>query len=811
MKIRALLLCLVAFGLTAETTYQKPPQAIQDILNAPAPPSLVVSPTKKHALVTQPVRYPSIAEVSAPMLRLAGVRIDPRTNGIHLAGNITGLSLMTLPDGKTTPVQLPARARIGRPAFSPDGKLFAFPNYTDQGIELWVAETATGKARMISGLKLNLVMSRSNPFEDRSDLDWLGDSKTLLVPAVPPGRGPAPLSAGPPKGPAIQESYGKGGAVPTFQDMLKNPHDEALFTYYATAQLMFVDTQNGKTSAVGKPAIVLGAQPSPSGKFVLVTHAHAPFSYLHPATMFPQEIEVWSDTGAVARKIASRPLQERASLGGEYVPPGPRSPEWIPTEPSTVVWVEAMDGGNLKEKVPHRDKVMMSRLPAQPEPVELVKTEHRFQGIEFGEKGDLAFVRDFERDRRWVRTFRINPKNPSAPPVLVWSRNNQDRYKDPGNPVTKMLASGHRAIAQDGDSIYLSGNGASPQGDYPFLDRFHLATAKSDRLFQSDPERYETFVSLLADDGSSMVIRRESPSEPPNYYLKTCCSGEKMLTAYKDPAPAMRGVKKQLVTYKRADGVPLSFTLYLPPDYKAGTRLPAMMWSYPREFNDASTAGQISGSQKRFNYPGGASHLFYLLAGYAILDDATIPIIGTPETVNDTYVEQLVAGAKAAIDKGAEMGVIDPDRVGVGGHSYGGFMTANLLAHSDLFRAGVARSGAYNRTLTPFGFQTERRTFWEARETYLRMSPFLVADKIKEPILFIHGEADNNTGTFPIQSERMYAAVRGNGGFTRLVMLPHESHGYQAKESVEHALYEMIAWFDKYVKNAPPRGAASGQ
>lgn len=135
-------------------------------------------------------------------------------------------------------------------------------------------------------------------------------------------------------------------------------------------------------------------------------------------------------------------------------------------------------------------------------------------------------------------------------------------------------------------------------------------------------------------------------------------------------------------------------------------------------------------------------------------------------------------------------------------------MTANLLAHSDLFRAGIARSGAYNRTLTPFGFQSERRTFWEAPEMYAKVSPFWYADKIKEPILLIHGEADNNQGTFPIQSERMFAAIRGNGGTARLVMLPLEAHGYAAKESTEHTLFEMVQWFDKWVKNAKPRGSS---
>jgi dipeptidyl aminopeptidase/acylaminoacyl peptidase len=413
---------------------------------------------------------------------------------------------------------------------------------------------------------------------------------------------------------------------------------------------------------------------------------------------------------------------------------------------------------------------------------------------------------DFERDKRWVRTFVFDTDQPATPPKLLWERNQRDRYNDRGTPVTR-LVNGQRAILQDGDSIYLEGDGASPEGDRPFLDRFNLKTLKSERIFRSDSKSYEGVVALLSDDGSKFITRRESPTEAPNYYvLSTNGDGPRALTQFPDPTPQLRSIKKQLVTYKRADGVQCSFTLYLPPNYKEGTRLPTVVWAYPLEFSDASTAGQISGSTQKATSIVGPSHLFFLLEGYAVLDNATMPVVGSPETVNNTYVEQIVMSAKAAIDKATEMGVTDPDRVGVGGHSYGAFMTANLLAHSDLFRAGIARSGAYNRTLTPFGFQSERRTIWEAPELYLKVSPFMFAQKINEPMLMIHGEADDNTGTFPIQSERMYQAMKGNGATVRLVMLPHEAHGYAGRESIEHVLYEMIAWFDKYVKNAPARG-----
>jgi dipeptidyl aminopeptidase/acylaminoacyl peptidase len=489
----------------------------------------------------------------------------------------------------------------------------------------------------------------------------------------------------------------------------------------------------------------------------------------------------------------------------EGVSTGPRNFNWRPTDPATLVWVEALDGGDTRKKVSPRDVVKTLKAPFTGQPVDMVKTEHRFAGMTWGEKDGLVFVRDMDRNRRWSRTFLLNADNPSQQARIIWDRSLQDRYNDPGSPVMKRLPNGQAVIHQVGDQIFLSGQGSSPKGDRPFLDRFDLKTLKSERLFQCDDSSYESFVALLADDGSRFITRYETQSTPPNYFVRAAGAADKQaLTNFPDPTPQLRGIKKQLVRYKRKDGVDLSFTLYLPPDYREGTRLPTVVWAYPLEFGDAATAGQVTGSDNRFTTFGGMSHLFFALLGYAVLDGATMPVIGDPETMNNTYVEQIVASAEAAIDKAVEMGVTDRSRVGVGGHSYGAFMTANLLANSDLFKAGIARSGAYNRTLTPFGFQSERRTFWEAPEMYFKVSPFMKADKLKEPILLIHGEADNNSGTHPIQSDRMYQAIKGNGGNVRYVTLPLEAHGYAARESIEHTLWEMITWMDKYVKGMQP-------
>jgi len=804
--------------------YQKAPQPISDILSARPTPLVQLSPNGKWLLAADRLAYPPVADLAQPMLRLAGLRINPATNGRHHPPRFVALTLFDVATGKTHKITgLPANPYLSLPDWSPDGTKFAFTNTTTDGIELWVGNVDTAKAEEFTGFKISGVLG--------DPVQWMPDSKTLLVQTVPSGRGNPPAEPKTPDGPVIQESDGKRAPVRTYEDLLENRHDEDLFDYYATAQLTRVtlphsahlgpirasiDVASGG-GKIGKPGIFSRVDPSPDGKHLLVSRIHRPYSYILPESEFPRDVEVWDLAGKVEYRVASLPLEEHVPIEG--VPLGPRDYQWVPAQPATLTWAEALDGGDPKAKAPFRDKIMMLKAPFTDQPTEMVKLEQRFvpagsgfggfrsgSAIEWGENG-LGLVRDYNRDRRWQRTFLIDISRADQQSRLIWERSVRDRYRDPGSPLMRTLDNGKRVMRQEGKSIFLVGSGASQKGEFPFLDRFDLETLKSERIFQSGDGQYESVVALLSDDGTQFLTRHESPTEPPNYFVRAANSAEKKaLTNFPDPAPQLHGITKHLVTYKRADGVQLSFTLYLPANYKQGERLPTIVWAYPLEFNDADTAGQVSGSQYRFTTITGISHLFLLTQGYAVLDNATMPVVGDPETMNNTYVEQIVASAKAAIDKAVEMGVTDPSRVGVGGHSYGAFMTANLLAHSDLFRAGVARSGAYNRTLTPFGFQSERRTIWEAPEMYIKVSPFMHADKIRHPILLIHGMADDNSGTFPIQSERMYQAIKGNGGIVRYVQLPYEAHGYLARESTEHTLWEMVTWFDKWVKNASPSG-----
>jgi dipeptidyl aminopeptidase/acylaminoacyl peptidase len=805
--LEAFTLCALTGGAqTGPPRYEKPPQAVLDVLNAPVTPEVSVSPTRDIALFYTRVLYPPIADLAQPMLRLAGVRINPANNGEHNPPRFTGYLLKRFADEQEIKVTLPPKMYLSPPSWSPDGKHFAFTNTQQTAVELWVGDARSGAARPVAGVRLN--SSLGDPCE------WMPDSRYLLCLTVPAARGVPPGASPIPAGPHIEESFGKAAPQPTFEDLLQSPLDEKLFEYYATSQLELVNVGNSQVAPLGQPAIFSVANPAPDGQHILVERLHPPYSYLVPFGDFPREVEVWDRSGGLVYKVASLPLQENTPLGG--VPVGPRNFSWQATAPATLVWVEALDEGNPRRKVTPRDRVMWLDVASlkpgaqAPHPAELLKTEERFAGILWGERGDFAMVRDYVRAQQRRRAFFFNPQEPATPPRLVWDLSLEERYKDPGQPAMRVLPSGQRAILQDGDDIFLEGAGASPEGDRPFLDRFNVKTLQAKRIFHCDDKSYENVVALLAQDGAKFLTRHESPADPPNYFVQTASGEPIAFTHFPNPTPQLLGIKKELVTYKRPDGVGLSMTLYLPPDYKPGERRPAVMWAYPREYTSAALAAEVTGTANRFTVIRGPSELFFLLDGYVLLEDPAMPVVGDPETMNDTYVEQVVADAKAAIDKAAEMGVIDPARVGVGGHSYGAFMTANLLAHSSLFRAGIARSGAYNRTLTPFTFQSERRTLWEAPDTYLKVSPFMFADKLKAPILLIHGEADNNSGTFPIQSERMYRALKGTGGSVRYVTLPDEAHGYTARETIEHVLWEMLRWFDQYVKNAASAGATAG-
>lgn len=792
-----LLFCFatVRMALAEENGYRQPPHAIMDLVDAPPTPLVSVSPVQTHLLIMSLPSFPSIAELAQPELRLAGLRINPKTFAPSRSSYFIKLALKKLPDGKESEITgLPDQVRIRNVQWSPDGQKIAFTTSQDDGLRLWVADVHTLQAKQISHRRIHAVQGL--PFS------WLADNNTLLVKLVPENREPAPAALTTPTGPIIQENLGKKTPAPTFQDLMKNGYDESLFEYYGQSEIALIDLQ-GATRPLLPTAFYRSVELSPDNRYFLVQTIHRPFSYLVPYYRFPYAVNIYNLEGQLIKTVADLPLAEEVPIGNDAVPTGPRNFMWRQDAPAVLCWTEAQDNGDPKQKAEIRDHVFCQTAPFSRQPELWVKLALRFDNIYWGRQ-DKALIYESWWMTRQTRVWLANPNNPGQKPRLLFDYSSEDRYHHPGHPMTQATPSGGRILrfTTDNTSIYLRGEGASPQGDLPFLDACGLAEGQTKRLWQCRAPYYE-FVLDILQNGKSLLTRREAVAEQPNYFV-TPVSGKKttQLTFFPHPTPQLKQVKKELITYKRQDGVSLTATLYLPPDYSLDQGpLPMLMWAYPQEFKSAAAAGQVTDSPYRFVRISSGSPLFWLMRGYAILDDPALPIIGEGEQEpNDTYVQQLVAGAKAAVEEVVRRGVADRKRIAIGGHSYGAFMTANLLSHCDLFAAGIARSGAYNRTLTPFGFQAEERLLWDAPETYIRMSPFMTADKVRKPILLIHGEADNNTGTFPLQSERYYAALKGLGKTTRLVILPAESHGYQARESILHMLWEMDQWLEKYVK-----------
>jgi dipeptidyl aminopeptidase/acylaminoacyl peptidase len=808
--IAASLLALLA---APQEGYRLPPPEVVALVDAPATPAVDISPDARWMLVVERGDLPAIEDVARPWLPLAGLRVDAQANMGFRTDFDRAIVVRALEGGPEERVPLAGGARIVSVSWSHSSRAFAYTLRTDAGLELWVAQVDAPESPVRVTERLNGVFG--------AGFEWMPDGARLVVHLVPSGRGSAPARPGVPTGPIVQETAGAESPLRTYQDLLTDEHDALTFEHYGRTQLAVWTPGDGKLAPVGAPALVIDADPSPDGAHLLVTVLHRPFSYAMPYYSFPQRLEVVDLGGRTEHLLADLPLAENVPIDG--VRTGPRSARWKAGEPATLVWVEALDGGDPRVAAEHRDRWMRLAAPFEGVPSELFRTVQRARGVTWLEDPKLAIFDDYDRDRRWTRSLLVNLADAQVAPRVLEDRSVRDRYGDPGSLLQRFDGRGSRVVRRDGPWAYRVGEGAMDGGARPFLARVDLDTGERQELWRSAPGCYEAFAAFVRGGTQRLpvvVTRYESPSEPPNWRQRDLdaanvagTGGPVALTAFPDPQPALRGVMKELITYTRADGVPLSGTLYLPADYAPGTRLPLFVWAYPREFNDPRTAAQVSGSPFRFTRFAGISHLFLLTQGYAVLDDATMPVIGDPETMNDTFIAQIAMAAEAAIDAVVELGVADRARVAVGGHSYGAFMTANLLAHTDLFRAGIARSGAYNRTLTPFGFQSERRDLWHALDTYVAVSPFLHAEGIGEPLLLIHGVADNNSGTFPMQSERLFQAIQGLGGTARLVELPYESHGYRARESVLHTLAEMIDWLDRYMAagGVLEAGAAAGE
>lgn len=811
--VTAILTAFTAADAQTSLKYQQPPRTMIDLVDTHPTPAVEVSPRDKSGrqwlLIETISGLPPITDLAQPELRLAGLRMNPRTNGPSRGRYFTSLRLQALPNGAEKAISgVPNDARIRFTGWSPDAQHVYFVNASNDpqnaGLSLWVVEVASAHAKQIPGVVLNGIFG--------PPCEWVSNGQSLVCKSVVKSRGAAPQRNEVPVGPVVQENLGRVTPGATYEDMIKSPEDEAIFDYYATSQVEVIRL-DGTRKAVGKPGIVQEASPSPDAHWVMIEERHRPYSYLLPFYFFPERVTVVNLATGASKQLDDKALQDTIPNIHDAVAAGARDFDWRSDAPAQVSWVEAGDGGDSRKDVAVRDTLFLQDAPFEAQAHKLAELPLRFRSVTWG-NGKLALVEEERwKDRKRVM-LAVAPDAPTSA-VTLFDGSSEDRYRDPGRPVRVMNTSGKRVLGMTSDagSIYLQAEGASPEGDRPFLAVMSAANGECKKVWQSEDRFYEYPATVVDLDSSDpkVFLRKESRELPPNFYLTSLGKDElRQVTHFPNPYGDAPLPTKQVLKYKRADGVDLSANLYLPPGYKPSDGpLPTLMEAYPTEYKTKSAAGQITGSPYEFPFLYWGSPIPFVTQGYAVLENATIPIVGEGNAEpNDTYVDQLVASAKAAIDEGVRLGVVDRNRVAVMGHSYGAFMTANLLAHSDLFKAGVARSGAYNRTLTPFGFQNEERTYWQAPEIYYKMSPFSYADKIKAPILLIHGEADNNSGTFPIQSERLFSAIKGQGGTVRFVLLPLESHGYAGRESVLHMLWEMNNWLNTYVKNPPAATSA---
>ncbi len=793
------LIAINLFTIAQENlTFQKPSAEILALADYERAPTVTMDTKKEYMLLRYRDTYKSLNDLNQEEMRLGGLRINPVTNISSTITYINNLKIRKIAALDEIQVAgLPENPRISNISMSPNEKKIAFTHTTNKGVELWVLDVETAKANRLTEAILNANMG--NP------VSWLNDNENLLVKLLPANRAALiDTKKDLPKGPTVSVSDGSISQNPTFQDLLKNKADEQNFETLITSDLYKISIA-GKAEPFKSSAMYAEVSVSPDGNYILVTTIQKPFSYLVPYYRFPQTSIVYNIKGNEIKVVNEVPLIENIPKGFDSTPKGKREMSWRDDKPSTLFYVVALDEGDKANKAEFRDEVYLWNAPFSSEATSLFKTRQRFAWIIWGnDKFAIGF--DQWYDTRNMKTYLIDPSVSNEKPKVINDRNFQDIYSDPGNFETKKNQYGRFVLTMDKDNAYLIGNGYSKEGQFPFIDEINLTSLKTKRLYQSEyKDKKEDLLSIEDIKKGEVLVQLQSKNEFPNYYFRNIKTKGKLtqITYFKNPFESIKNVYKKVIKYNRKDGVELSGTLYLPVGYDTTRKekLPLLIWAYPVEYKDKSSAGQSDQNPNEFTYPYYGSFVYWVTKGYVVLDNAAFPIVGEGNTEpNDNFIEQLVSSAEAAIDAVDKLGYINPKKVAVGGHSYGAFMTANLLTHSKLFACGIARSGAYNRTLTPFGFQSEQRNYWDAPEVYNTMSPFMNAEKMKTPILLVHGDADNNPGTFTLQTERYFQALKGLGATVRMVLLPKESHGYAAKENILHLLWEQDQFLEKYLK-----------
>ena len=797
-RLTAIALLLLVFASAQESiTDQKPSAEIMKLADFERAPSVFMDSKREQMIFSYRDTYKSLDDLNQDEMKLAGLRVNPVTNISSTMTYVNNLKTRKLKDKTEQQVKgLPTNARIAYLGFSPDEKKLAFTNTTKNAVELWILDLASNTAKKISNQPLNANLG--------SPYVWMSDSQNLLIKQIPSDRKALiDEKQNLPTGPTVSNSDGKVSQNRTYQDLLKNPQDEANFETLAKSELVKISI-NGDQQKFKSDGIYSGMNYSPDGNYLMLTTIQKPYSYIVPLNRFPMTSTVYDKNGNLVKVVNETPLNEIMPKGFSSVREGKRNISWRDDQPATLVYAEALDGGDQAKKVEYRDEIFVWDAPFNAAPKSFFKTQQRFSGIDWS-NGDIAIASDSWYDTRNSKSYLINLKDNSS--KIIEDRNYQDIYSDAGKFAENKNQFGRNVIDIKNGKAHLIGAGFTKDGQFPFIDELDLGTMKKNRLYTSKLKNSkESIVDILDAKKGQVLVVEQSPSQYPNYFVRNIKNGKATaVTHFANPFESIKNVYKEVITYKRNDGVELTGTLYLPANYDRKNhkeKLPLLIWAYPREYVSKDTAGQSTQNPNDFTFPSYGSFIYWVTKGYAVLDDASFPIIGEGSAQpNDTFITQLVADGRAAIDAVDKLGYIDRTKVAVGGHSYGAFMTANLLTHSKDYACGIARSGAYNRTLTPFGFQSEQRNYWDVPEIYNTMSPFMTADKMKTPLLLIHGEADNNPGTFTLQTERYFQALKNLGAPVRMVLLPKESHGYAAKESILHTLWEQDQFLEKCLKN----------
>ena len=725
---------------------------IEHLLEAEPLPPAVVDPMGRYAVLVHERQLLPMGRLAEPAIELAGHTINPLTGAAHAPLDYYGLTLIDLASREEIPLVLPRDAVFGYPKWAPDGSRFAFTLTRSRGTELWVGEPGEARARLLASA---IDGGRGSP------CTWTADSRRLLCRFV-----------------AFRDNRRVFDAIADRLAAQAMPGEPTILSEGQTkrlleTQLELIDSVSGQRYSIGAPAAFESVVPAPGQAFLLVTRIAPPYPQVTGVSEVERVVEIWDRFGRLVKRLPGRA----------------RAVEWRASQPATLTWVERRNDA---------DHIMVLAPPYGAAPLERFEVPNSFSGLRWIGGSGAALVSDYDPSRGRTELWYIDFDDPEAAPRLVTGySSDSDRL-----PLTTTDSRGAVTLATYDNGIYLRGNELDGPRRRSFLEHVSLTTGVRRRVWQSSGEGYEALVQILSPDAQLLLTRRETSMAPPNYFVSASTREQHWrLTHFEHPAPPLTAAQYVRLEYRRDDGVDLAASLYLPPGYQGGSRLPLVVWAYPRQIG-AGDAAKITSAEGTFMTFARAFRLFFLLRGYAVLDDVSMPIIGAESKANDTFVEQIVANAAAAIDAAESTGLVDATRVGVVGHSYGAFMVANLLAHSRLFAAGIAMSGAYNRTLTPFGFQTERRTLWQATETYLAMSPLLYSDRIEAPLLLVHGLKDDNAGTSPQQSLQFYQAIRGNGGDVELLLLPSEGHSYRGRESVLRTAAQMLAWFDAHLKES---------